>query len=160
MSVRYYMMVEPSFAGTHWCEQCIQGIRQEAAKNKGLLEEVKTGDEKALEKVLQQERPLLILVGSFVNWMTGTVRRLAARGIHCIMMTAQPPDGGDDASTISMDYRQAIGGLFSYLSSLGKTSAPLMTGGAGTFTSPPFRAANITEAGNMALLYFKKPLNR
>ena len=47
-----------------------------------------------------------------------------------------------------------------YLSSLGKTSAPLMTGGAGTFTSPPFRAANITEAGNMALLYFKKPLNR
>ena len=47
-----------------------------------------------------------------------------------------------------------------YLSSLGKTSAPLMTGGAGAFTTPPFRAANITEAGNMALLYFKKPLNK
>jgi hypothetical protein len=47
-----------------------------------------------------------------------------------------------------------------YLSSLGKTSAPVMTGGVGAFTTPPFRAANITEAGNMALLYFKKPLNQ
>lgn len=47
-----------------------------------------------------------------------------------------------------------------YLSSLGKTGAPLMMGGVGAFTTPPFRAANITEAGNMALLYFKKPLNR
>ncbi|MBO5736421.1 MAG: hypothetical protein J6S04_01310, partial [Clostridia bacterium] len=47
-----------------------------------------------------------------------------------------------------------------YLSSLGKSSAPLMTGGVGAFTTPPFRAANIAEAGNMALLYFKKPLSR
>ncbi len=47
-----------------------------------------------------------------------------------------------------------------YLSSLGKSSAPLMTGGVGAFTTPPFKAANIAEAGNMALLYFKKPLNR
>lgn len=125
MSIRYYMMVEPSFAGTHWCEQCIQGIRQEAARNKGLLEEVKTGDEKALEKVLQQERPLLILVGSFVNWMTRTVEALNRKGIHCIMMTAQPPDGRDDASTISMDYRQAICGLFAYLGACGKKKTAL-----------------------------------
>ena len=44
-----------------------------------------------------------------------------------------------------------------YLSSLGKSGAPLMTGGAGAFTAPPKKAANIAEAGNMALLYFKKP---
>ena len=47
-----------------------------------------------------------------------------------------------------------------YLASLGKSGAPLMTGGVGAFTTPPFRAANIAEAGNMALLYFKKPLSR
>ena len=46
-----------------------------------------------------------------------------------------------------------------YLSSIGKSGAPLMTGGVGTFTTPPRKAANITEAGNMALLYFKKPTN-
>ena len=47
-----------------------------------------------------------------------------------------------------------------YLSSLGKSSVPLMTGGMGTFASPPRKAANITEAGDMALLYLKKPSNR
>ena len=47
-----------------------------------------------------------------------------------------------------------------YLSSLGKSSPPLMTGGVGAFTTPPFKAANIAEAGNMALLYFKKPLSQ
>ena len=47
-----------------------------------------------------------------------------------------------------------------YLASLGRAGVPLMTGGAGAFTSPPVKAANISEAGNMALLYFKKPLNR
>ena len=47
-----------------------------------------------------------------------------------------------------------------YLASLGKSNAPLMTGGVGAFTTPPFKAANISEAGNMALLYFKKPLSR
>ena len=47
-----------------------------------------------------------------------------------------------------------------YLSSLGKSGVPLMTGGVGTFASPPPKAANITEAGNMALLYLKKPSSR
>jgi len=44
-----------------------------------------------------------------------------------------------------------------YLASLGKSGAPLMRGGVGTLTTPPRKAANISEAGNMALLYFKKP---
>ena len=44
-----------------------------------------------------------------------------------------------------------------YLASLGKSGAPLMRGGAGTLATPPKKAANISEAGNMALLYFKKP---
>ena len=47
-----------------------------------------------------------------------------------------------------------------YLSSLGKSGVPLMAGGMGTFASPPRKAANITEAGDMALLYLKKPSNR
>ncbi len=44
-----------------------------------------------------------------------------------------------------------------YLSSLGKVGAPLMKGGGGALTSPPVRARTVGEAGDMALLYFKKP---
>ena len=46
-----------------------------------------------------------------------------------------------------------------YLSSLGKSSAPLMTGGVGVFAAPPKKPASISAAGDMALLYFKKPKN-
>ena len=46
-----------------------------------------------------------------------------------------------------------------YLSSLGRSDAPLMRGGVGTFASPPKKASSIAEAGDMALLYLKKPKN-
>lgn len=47
-----------------------------------------------------------------------------------------------------------------YLSSLGRSDAPLMRGGVGTLTTPPRRANSISEAGDMALLYFKKPVEK
>ena len=43
-----------------------------------------------------------------------------------------------------------------YLSSLGKSNAPLMTGGVGVFAAPPKKPTSISAAGDMALLYFKK----
>lgn len=43
-----------------------------------------------------------------------------------------------------------------YLSSIGKSAAPLTAGG-GTFATPPAKAKTVGEAGNMALLYFRKP---
>ena len=44
-----------------------------------------------------------------------------------------------------------------YLSSLGKPSVSLMAGSMGVLTTPPKRAKDIRDAGNMALMYFKKP---
>ncbi|MBR2441983.1 MAG: hypothetical protein IKB20_02840 [Clostridia bacterium] len=44
-----------------------------------------------------------------------------------------------------------------YLSSIGRTGAPLMTSGVGTLATPPLKAKSISEAGDMALRLFKKP---
>ena len=44
-----------------------------------------------------------------------------------------------------------------YLSSLGRSGAPLMAGGVGMLATPPIKPKSISDAGNMALLYFKKP---
>ena len=44
-----------------------------------------------------------------------------------------------------------------YLSSLGKSDAPLTAACGGTFAAPPMKAKTVNEAGNMALLYFRKP---
>jgi hypothetical protein len=43
-----------------------------------------------------------------------------------------------------------------YLSSLGKTGAPLMRGGARTLVAPPVKARSVEEAGSMALRFFQK----
>ena len=45
-----------------------------------------------------------------------------------------------------------------YLATIGKSNAPLMTGGVGLLATPPKKAKSISDAGNMALLYFKKPI--
>ncbi len=42
-----------------------------------------------------------------------------------------------------------------YLSSLGKSGAPLTGGGVGVLATPPKKAANVKQAGDMALLYFR-----
>lgn len=43
-----------------------------------------------------------------------------------------------------------------YLSSVGKGAVPLTKGGAGTLTAPTVKAKTLDEAGNMALLMFKR----
>ncbi len=43
-----------------------------------------------------------------------------------------------------------------YLRSLGKNQAPLTGGGAGLAVTPPSRARTVGQAGDMALLYFRK----
>lgn len=42
-----------------------------------------------------------------------------------------------------------------YLSSVGKTGAPLTMGASGTFATPPLKARSVSEAGEMALRFFK-----
>ena len=43
-----------------------------------------------------------------------------------------------------------------YLNSLGKSGAPLMTGGAGTLVAPPLKPKSINEAGSMVLRFLKR----
>ena len=43
-----------------------------------------------------------------------------------------------------------------YLTSLKNTGAPIMKTGSGLLATPPMKAKSITEAGNMALRFFKK----
>ena len=43
-----------------------------------------------------------------------------------------------------------------YLASVGKGAVPLTKGGAGTLTAPAVKAKTLNEAGNMALLMFKR----
>ncbi len=46
-----------------------------------------------------------------------------------------------------------------YLASLGKSGAPITTGKGGVFAAPPVKAKTVGQAGDMALLYFRKTAN-
>ena len=47
-----------------------------------------------------------------------------------------------------------------YLASLGKSGAPMTANGAGMLATPSARAKSVGEAGSMALLYFRKAIER
>ncbi len=45
-----------------------------------------------------------------------------------------------------------------YLASLGRSGVSLTGGGAGVLATPPVKAKTVGQAGDMALLYFRKPI--
>lgn len=59
---------------------------------------------------------------------------------------------------VSRDENVRLRIIGEYLASLGKSDAPLMRGGVGIMTAPPKKANSISEAGDMALIYLKKPV--
>ena len=59
---------------------------------------------------------------------------------------------------VSRDEQVRLRIIGEYLSSIGKTNAPLTAVGAGVPITPPVRAKTIGDAGAMALRYFKQPL--
>jgi hypothetical protein len=56
---------------------------------------------------------------------------------------------------VSQDENVRLKIIGEYLSSIGKTGAPLMKGGTGAFAAPPIKARSVSEAGSMALRFFK-----
>ena len=64
----------------------------------------------------------------------------------------------DDAlyELVKKDEKVRLKIIGEYLTSIGKSGAPLMRGGAGTLVAPPLKPKTIDEAGNMALRFFKK----
>ncbi len=71
---------------------------------------------------------------------------------------------GESATDSEGLYRQAVNDegvrlriVGEYLASLGKAGAPVTGKGVGVTTTPPVKATTLGQAGNMALLYFRKP---
>ena len=61
---------------------------------------------------------------------------------------------------VSLDEGVRLRIIGEYLASITRSGAPITTGNVGTLTSPPVKARNISEAGDMALRYFQRPLEK
>lgn len=111
----YYITVEPSFAGIHWCNQCIEGIKYSVSSYGGSFTEVSMDDGDCLNSIAEEERPVMIVVGSLLNWITETVHRLNSYRIHSIILASSPPMSLRNASYITMDYTKVLFNLGQYL---------------------------------------------
>ena len=85
----------------------------------------------------------------------------ATKGENMEKSIAQSASTADPSDTLYEQVRRdetvRLKIIGEYLTSLGKSNAPLMTGGVGLLATPPKKPKSISDAGNMALLYFKKP---
>ncbi len=114
--------VEPDFNGTHWCTDCLRGIQKEAAKAKYTVKYANPFSDDDMNRLTCEKRPVLILVGSLVDWMTKAVNAVSGYGIHCIMTTAPIDDipPGISVSTVSADYEKAFSDMICAMHSRGK----------------------------------------
>jgi len=120
---RYYIAHEPDFEGTYWSERYMSGVRREVSKSKGVIVHTDPFDPSDVRELLSSPRPLLILAGSLVDWMTRAVNELSPHSVHCILMTAPIGDifSSGKVSTVSTDHMKAVASLIEHMRSEGRS---------------------------------------
>ena len=130
-----------------------EGKPEEKGVEKTMMVE-EAGENKSVDKAPEAE-----------NLMPETERKLDGQAQGKEMGEVAPSAYGGEAQGIGEDlFERAVKDeavrlriIGEYLASLGKSDAPLTAVGGGTFAAPPMKAKTVNEAGNMALLYFRKP---
>jgi DNA-binding LacI/PurR family transcriptional regulator len=117
-----FVMIDPNYRNTYWCRQTLHGILEETSRKKysyTLLHEEKpeTVDWDAL---FQEDRRLLIVIGTSVSWMPNLLKQLKKNKIQVILVSMQPPTGFAGVSAILMDHEGATRALIHYLLGLGR----------------------------------------
>jgi DNA-binding LacI/PurR family transcriptional regulator len=122
LSMKVFVLTEPTYLDTFWCIQTFKGINEEIGKKRY---EISYLDGRSLatmdwELLYRGDRKLLIVIGTSVSWIPKTLETLAARGIQVILVGYQAPPSAVGVSSIVMDHAAATGELVEYLVSLNK----------------------------------------
>ncbi|MDW7657711.1 MAG: substrate-binding domain-containing protein [Bacillota bacterium] len=117
-----YVMMDPDYKDTYWCRQTVNGILEETSKKKyGCIllqdEQPETID---WDQLFDNDKRLLIVVGTSVAWIPGVLSHLQKNKVQVILVSLQPPTGFTGVSTILMDHVDTTRSLLYYLSGLGK----------------------------------------
>lgn len=122
-----------------------------------------TGAEK-LRKIAEERKAEVAQFDSYVAEIEECARSVSDTAEADGEQNSPPVVENREVEVLSSDslYQKVVGDenvrlkiIGEYLSSLGKTGAPLMRGGAGTLVAPPQKARSVEEAGSMALRFFK-----
>lgn len=124
--MEYHTLVEPEFYGSYWCNQYMQGIKYNAAKNNGCVNEISLQDAGRIASDPNAGRPVVLIVGTSLDWMASTVRTLGEMGIHSIILAPSNAVYFPNASSITMDYAKMMYTLCEYFLSLGRGKIALL----------------------------------
>ena len=170
---------EESRAFNEFVEDLERAVQTKAEKSEGQTQAVKANDERTAEKETpvksdvaeeffkEEELPVLQADGTEKevdlnavnnvkeeNAVANDAQSVVVAPVAERIKTALSSDELYERASKDESVRLKIIG--EYLSSLGKSVAPMMTSGAGGYATPPAKAKTIAEAGNMALRFFKK----
>lgn len=116
------IIIEQTFAPSHWCSQYLKGINAEA-KRKNI--EFALTDLESI-KECEDGSSIAILIGTSVPWLYEAVRVLRQKKIRPVILSAAiRQDLGSNVSYVTMDYDDAMEKLMRYLDSIGKSRAAL-----------------------------------
>ena len=110
------VIVEPSYRGTHWCEQYMHGIRSEAEKRNITIHEILHDPISSPEWDPDNRRKICLLIGTSISWVPDMILRLCQSDIHVILAAySNNLESWMQVSYVTADYRKAMQNLVSYL---------------------------------------------
>ena len=116
------IITERAFASSHWCSQYLRGINYES-KRKNIATSI-TDD---VDGILSNGNgDVAILIGTSLQWLHDSIRKLREKGIHAVVLSAQKRQNfGCGVSFVTMDYEDALDKLMHYFERIGRKRAAL-----------------------------------
>lgn len=134
-----YLIVDPQYKGSLWCNEILCGIREQAAAYKYTVRQLEPGfvsnaiSDDRFDR--QENNRILLLIGTSVSWIQQTIHELSlsfgsSSGdlIHpsktylpCLMISPDASGAVSLTSTLSFDYTRAMHQILTYLNSTGNT---------------------------------------
>lgn len=167
-----------SASGVEKLRKNAQARREEAKQFDAFVADTAAASvkEKKPTDVSVEEKPEAIEAEDFADTLEeGQVGEIAAEGIgeaeraepESVRGKPSAEESGNMAISAEELFERAVKDeavrlriVGEYLTSLGKSGAPLTAAGTGVLAAPSVKAKSVGEAGNMALLYFRKAIEQ
>lgn len=114
------VLIEPLYRDSGWCRKTLEGINTEAYKKKHRIRYLPDFPDGSFYVSADPFENAAIILGTSPSWLPSAVQELCKRGIHSILVNAEPVSNAVMCSSIGMDYTGAMRTLIQYFDSIGK----------------------------------------
>lgn len=123
----FYLVIEPSYSGTYWCNQYVKGIKYETMQNNKAIYETDIRQLSMMLKNKKKEnnREIVILLGTTVTWILKAAVELKRLQVHVVLISPFIDVPLLNVSSISADYGEMVRSLYMHMFNSGKKKIAL-----------------------------------